>query len=325
MIAATAYECDITYATNNELGFDYLRDNMKYSRDQMVQRPFNFAIVDEVDSILIDEARTPLIISGPTDDKSELYMSVDAIVKTFVAEDYEKDEKQKSRRPDRGRHRKGRADARGSGPDRGPQPLRHRQHPGRPPPEPVAEGERDVQAGHRLHREGRQGRHHRRVHRPDDGRAALVRRAAPGGRGQGRRRDRAREPDARVDHLPELFPHVPEAVGHDRHRADRSARILRHLPDERRVDPDQRRRSCASDEDDEFYKNITDKFAAIAKEIRERQEKGQPVLVGTVSIEKSEMLSEFLATGGHQARGAERPLPRERSAYRRAGRAGSAR
>ena len=91
-----AYNCDITYATNNELGFDYLRDNMKYSRDQMVQRPFNFAIVDEVDSILIDEARTPLIISGPTDDKSDLYIGVDAIVKSFVAEDYEKDEKMKS-------------------------------------------------------------------------------------------------------------------------------------------------------------------------------------------------------------------------------------
>ena len=69
---------------------------MKYSRSQMVQRPFNFAIVDEVDSILIDEARTPLIISGPTDDKSELYMGVDAIVKQFVEVDYEKDEKQKS-------------------------------------------------------------------------------------------------------------------------------------------------------------------------------------------------------------------------------------
>src|SRR6476659_78872 len=80
-----AYGSDITYATNNELGFDYLRDNMKYSRADMVQRAFNFAIVDEVDSILIDEARTPLIISGPTDDKSELYMSVDALVKTFTA------------------------------------------------------------------------------------------------------------------------------------------------------------------------------------------------------------------------------------------------
>ena len=91
-----AYEADITYATNNELGFDYLRDNMKFSRDQMVQREFGFAIVDEVDSILIDEARTPLIISGPTDDKSELYVGVDAIVKQFVAADYELDEKQKS-------------------------------------------------------------------------------------------------------------------------------------------------------------------------------------------------------------------------------------
>src|SRR5256885_3457242 len=91
-----AYACDITYATNNELGFDYLRDNMKYSRDQMVQRPFNFAIVDEVDSILIDEARTPLIISGPTDDKSDLYISVDGLVKTLDEADYDKDEKQKS-------------------------------------------------------------------------------------------------------------------------------------------------------------------------------------------------------------------------------------
>ena len=91
-----AYASDVTYGTNNEFGFDYLRDNMKYERSQMTQRPFNFAIVDEVDSILIDEARTPLIISGPTDDKSELYMSVDALVKQIVPEDYELDEKQKS-------------------------------------------------------------------------------------------------------------------------------------------------------------------------------------------------------------------------------------
>ncbi len=156
-----AYNCDITYATNNELGFDYLRDNMKYSRAQMVQRPFNFAIVDEVDSILIDEARTPLIISGPTDDKSELYISVDALVKTFVKEDYELDEKHEERRADRGRHREGRAAARGKRPDRGPQPLRHRQHPGRPPLEPGPEGQRHVQEGHRLHRQGREDHHHR--------------------------------------------------------------------------------------------------------------------------------------------------------------------
>ncbi len=79
-----AYAADITYGTNNEFGFDYLRDNMKYSRDQMVQRPFHFAVVDEVDSVLIDEARTPLIISGPTDDKSEMYMAVDIMVKELV-------------------------------------------------------------------------------------------------------------------------------------------------------------------------------------------------------------------------------------------------
>ncbi|RYD29574.1 MAG: preprotein translocase subunit SecA, partial [Sphingomonadales bacterium] len=91
-----AYAADITYGTNNEFGFDYLRDNMKYDRASMTQRPFNFAIVDEVDSILIDEARTPLIISGPTDDKSELYMQVDAVVKQFDKIDYEMDEKQKS-------------------------------------------------------------------------------------------------------------------------------------------------------------------------------------------------------------------------------------
>ena len=91
-----AYAADITYGTNNEFGFDYLRDNMKYERGDMVQRPYNFAVVDEVDSVLIDEARTPLIISGPTDDKSELYMRVDAIVKQLVPEDYEVDEKQKS-------------------------------------------------------------------------------------------------------------------------------------------------------------------------------------------------------------------------------------
>jgi len=91
-----AYACDITYATNNELGFDYLRDNMKFTLETMVQRPFNFAIVDEVDSILIDEARTPLIISGPSDDSSDLYGAVDAIIPHLKEDDYEKDEKVKS-------------------------------------------------------------------------------------------------------------------------------------------------------------------------------------------------------------------------------------
>ena len=91
-----AYNSDIIYATNNELGFDYLRDNMKFSLDELVQRPFNFAIVDEVDSILIDEARTPLIISGAAEDSSEKYILVNRIIPELVDSDYEKDEKAKS-------------------------------------------------------------------------------------------------------------------------------------------------------------------------------------------------------------------------------------
>lgn len=90
------YQCDITYATNNELGFDYLRDNMKFRREEMVQRPFNYAIVDEVDSILIDEARTPLIISGPAEDSSNLYKAVNEVIPQLRAEDYEKEEKSRS-------------------------------------------------------------------------------------------------------------------------------------------------------------------------------------------------------------------------------------
>ncbi len=91
-----AYNADITYGTNNELGFDYLRDNMKFSLDERVQRDFNFAIVDEVDSILIDEARTPLIISGAAEDSSEKYILVNNIIKHINGNDYEKDEKAKN-------------------------------------------------------------------------------------------------------------------------------------------------------------------------------------------------------------------------------------
>ncbi len=91
-----AYASDIIYGTNNELGFDYLRDNMKFSLSEMVQRPFNYAIVDEVDSILIDEARTPLIISGAAEDSSEKYVAVNSIIPKLVDSDYEKDEKAKS-------------------------------------------------------------------------------------------------------------------------------------------------------------------------------------------------------------------------------------
>src|SRR5258708_2586979 len=91
-----AYDCDVTYGTNNELGFDYLRDNMKYRMEDMVQRSHIYAIVDEVDSILIDEARTPLIISGPLDDRSEFYNTIDSYIPLLDKADYEVDEKQRT-------------------------------------------------------------------------------------------------------------------------------------------------------------------------------------------------------------------------------------
>src|SRR6185312_12289598 len=90
------YACDVTYATNNELGFDYLRDNMKFHLEEMVQRGHHYAIVDEVDSILIDEARTPLIISGPIEDKSDLYNTIDRYIPKLAAADFELDEKQRA-------------------------------------------------------------------------------------------------------------------------------------------------------------------------------------------------------------------------------------
>ncbi|MBL8704633.1 MAG: preprotein translocase subunit SecA [Rhodospirillales bacterium] len=91
-----AYACDVTYGTNNELGFDYLRDNMKFRLADMVHRPFHYAIVDEVDSILVDEARTPLIISGPAEDSSDLYRRINALIPLLGEGDYEKDEKQRT-------------------------------------------------------------------------------------------------------------------------------------------------------------------------------------------------------------------------------------
>ena len=90
------YNCDITYATNSELGFDYLRDNMKYSQDEMVQREHFFSIVDEIDSCLIDEARTPLVISGAAEDKTNKYLAINKLIKNLNKTDYEIDEKDKN-------------------------------------------------------------------------------------------------------------------------------------------------------------------------------------------------------------------------------------
>ena len=91
-----AYESDITYGTNNEFGFDYLKDNMKFNKEEMNQKPFNYAIIDEVDSILIDEARTPLIISGPVEDNTDFYKTINEFVKKSQEDKFDLDEKSKS-------------------------------------------------------------------------------------------------------------------------------------------------------------------------------------------------------------------------------------
>ena len=288
-----AYACDITYATNNELGFDYLRDNMKYTREQMVQRQFAYAIVDEVDSILIDEARTPLIISGPTDDKSELYISVDAIVKTFVADDYEQDEKLKS------------VVLTESGTERAERLLEEAG---------LIEGANlydiaNTQVVHHLNQALKANINFRKDidYIVKDGKVIIIDEFT-GRMMDGRRWSdglhQAVEAKEGAEIEPEnqtlasitfqnyfrMYPKLSGMTGTALTEAPEFFDIYRmnvvSIPTH--VD------GLRQDEDDEFYKNIGDKFAAIAKEIAKRQEMGQPVLVGTVSIEKSEMLSEHL-------------------------------
>jgi len=142
-----AYAADITYGTNNEFGFDYLRDNMKYSRDQMVQRGHPYAIVDEVDSILVDEARTPLIISGPSDDHSALYQTIDTVMAIIEEGDFEVDLKQRAATyTDQGIEK---LEARLTA-DRFA--LRHRKRQPRPPPQFGAPGPQALQPRQGLHR-----------------------------------------------------------------------------------------------------------------------------------------------------------------------------
>nr|WP_114951314.1 preprotein translocase subunit SecA [Sphingosinicella terrae] len=288
-----AYHSDITYGTNNEFGFDYLRDNMKYERAHMVQRPFNFAIVDEVDSILIDEARTPLIISGPTDDKSELYLALDRIVKEISPDDYEYDEKDK------------RVLLTEDGTERMERLLES---------EGLLVGSNlydyeNTQVVHHLNQALRANIAFRRDidYIVKDGKVVIID-PFTGRMMDGRRWSeglhQAVEAKEGVEIEPEnqtlasitfqnYFRMYPKLSGMTGTAATEAAEfydiykmnvvtIPTHKPVRRQ------------DDDDEFYKNQDDKFAAITKAIQEKQAIGQPVLVGTVSIEKSELLSEYL-------------------------------
>ncbi|MGD9663972.1 MAG: preprotein translocase subunit SecA [Novosphingobium sp.] len=288
-----AYAADITYGTNNEFGFDYLRDNMKHDRNQMVHRPFNFAIVDEVDSILIDEARTPLIISGPTEDKSELYVAVDKVVKQIDPDLYEADEKAKS------------ISLTEDGVEWAERKL---QEAG------LLEGSNlyDVENTQVVHHLDQALRANVMFKRDTDyivkDEKVIIIDEFTGRMMDGRRWSnglhQAVEAKEGVKIEPEnqtlasitfqnYFRMYPKLSGMTGTAATEAAEFFDiykmnvvTIPTNR---PIQR-----VDEEDEFYKNTQDKFRAIAKAIKEKYETGQPVLVGTVSIEKSEMLSEFL-------------------------------
>ncbi|WP_336966025.1 preprotein translocase subunit SecA [Sphingobium aquiterrae] len=294
-----AYDADVTYATNNELGFDYLRDNMKYERSSMVQRPFNFAIVDEVDSILIDEARTPLIISGPTDDKSELYVRVDAIVKQLDENDYEKDEKQRSitltedgtEKVERLLETAGLLEGSNLYDFENTQVVHHVNQALRA----VAMFRRDIDY---IVKDGKVIIIDEFTGRMMDGRrwSDGLHQAVEAKEGVQIEPENQTLASVTFQNYFRMYPKIAGMTGTASTEATEFFEIYKMnvvtIPTNR---PVQR-----VDEEDSFYKNLEDKFRGIAKTIKVHAEQGQPVLVGTVSIEKSEMLSEFLHQEGVQ-------------------------
>ncbi|MDF1807909.1 preprotein translocase subunit SecA, partial [Hyphomonas sp.] len=289
-----AYASDITYGTNNEFGFDYLRDNMKYSLDQMAQREHHFAIVDEVDSILIDEARTPLIISGPTDDRSELYMALDALMPRLTDEDYELDEKQRSV----------------TYTETGTEKIE-----GWLTEAGTLEGSMWEPANISIVHHANQALRAHKLYARDkdyivkDSQVMLIDEFT-GRMMEGRRLSeglhQAIEAKEKVDIKPEnqtlasitfqnyfrLYSKLAGMTGTALTEADEFADIYNlgviDLPTNK---PIQR-----IDEDDVVYRTASAKYAEIVKDVRECHAKGQPVLLGTASIEKSEVLSNLLTT-----------------------------
>ncbi|MEO7601801.1 MAG: preprotein translocase subunit SecA [Sphingomicrobium sp.] len=292
-----AYGCDITYATNNELGFDYLRDNMKYSREQMVQRPFHYAIVDEVDSILIDEARTPLIISGPTDDKSELYIGVDAIVKTLAEEDYDKDEKQRSvvltedgtEKAERILENAGLIEGRNLYDIANTQVVHHLNQALKANVMFKKDTDYIVKDGKVIIIDEFTGR-------MMDGRrwSEGLHQAVEAKEGANIEPENQTLASITFQNYFRMYPKLSGMTGTAMTEAPEFFDIYRmnvvSIPTNVTV--------LRQDDDDVFYKTMVEKFAAITDEIRAKQEIGQPVLVGTVSIEKSEVLSEHLEKAG---------------------------
>ncbi len=292
-----AYACDITYGTNNEYGFDYLRDNMKYERAQMVQRGHNYAIVDEVDSILVDEARTPLIISGPLEDRSEMYNTVDRFMDALSPADYEIDEKQRT------------ATFTEEGTEKLENLLRAAGH---------LKGDHlyDVENVAMVHHVNNALKAHRLFTRDKDyivrnGEIVIIDeftgRMMPGRR-YSEGLHQALEAKEHVAIQPEnqtlasitfqnyfrMYGKLAGMTGTAATEAEEFGNIYRLEVIEIPTNVPVRR----LDEDDEVYRSVEEKYRAIVREIREAHAKGQPTLVGTTSIEKSEQLAARLRSEG---------------------------
>lgn len=288
-----AYACDITYGTNNEFGFDYLRDNMKYALNDMVQRGHNYCIVDEVDSILIDEARTPLIISGPTDDRSDLYRQIDAIIPQLVDEDYDLDEKQRSIvfTEEGNEHIEDLLTQAG-----------------------LMEGSMyDPQNITIVHHANQALRAHKLFTRDKDyivkDKQVMLIDEFTGRMMDGRRLSeglhQAIEAKEGVTIQPEnqtlasityqnyfrLYEKLAGMTG----TADTEADEFMDTYGLRVFDIPTNRPIQRIDEDDVVYRTAKEKYKAIIEELRDCHQRGQPVLLGTASIEKSELLSTLLA------------------------------
>ncbi len=288
-----AYACDVTYGTNNEFGFDYLRDNMKFKLNQMVQRPFNFAIVDEVDSILIDEARTPLIISGPSEGNMELYSSVDKIIPHLIEEDYELEEKHKT--------------------------ITLSEE-GQEHAENLLKEHGILKSGSMYDMENISLVHHvnqaLRAHKlftkdkdyiVNDNKVILIDeftgRMMDGRRlSEGLHQAIEAKENVKIQNENQtlasitfqnyfrMYPKLSGMTGTAMTEAAEFEEIYKlgvvQIPTHKDV--------ARIDSDDQIYKSMREKEAAIVKLVKECLERGQPVLVGTVSIEKSERLSDCL-------------------------------
>ncbi len=289
-----AYDADVTYATNNELGFDYLRDNMKSDLSQVLQRDHYFAIVDEVDSILIDEARTPLIISGPSQDRSELYIQIDRLIPKLTEEHYELDEKQRQTTLT----------------EEGNEFVERRLREMELLPHDATLY--DPESTNIVHHVNQALRAHVLFHRDKDyivrngevilideftGRMMSGRRLSEGlhqaieaKEGVGIRPENVTLASVTFQNYFRLYEKLGGMTGTAATEADEFFEIYRlgvvEVPTNKPV--------IREDHDDQVFRSAREKYEAIVAEIKRAHEAGQPILVGTTSIEKSEALSEML-------------------------------